>query len=399
MIMNVKNLFLTASVALASFLPITASADDWMADINDAAFVYQLSIPGAHDAATGHGTSADSFARTQEANLSAQWATGVRAFDLRPTVSGSNVNINHGIVSTKIDFRTAMFLLRDSVIAHPTEFAIVMMRHEDDNESNEEKAAWPKLVGEILADESLAPYIIPFARNLTVSEMRGKILVLTRNTFDGAKGGVITGWSHSKNLADQKNAKITQARGTTQATLYCQDFYDVSASGAVADKKAAVSNLLAYSVKQHTRSNYIWIINHTSGYSKTFFGIASVDGYRDNAATQNAAVIEYLKDESHWGPTGIIVMDFAGRDSSGGYSVMGKSLTRAIIENNSRYTPKMSALVGIEEVGEENMTEANGAALGSEVYTLDGRRVSGTAKGGLFIVSNGKGGAKKVLVP
>ena len=397
-----KSLFLSTCLIVFSLIPSSAIADDWMANIDDAAYVSQLSIPGSHDAATGNGTSADSFARTQEASLSEQWSAGIRAFDLRPTVSGSIVNINHGIISTKIDFRTAMNLLRDSVIAHPTEFAIVMMRHEDDNETDKEKAAWPKLVGEILADESLAPYIVPFVRNLTVSEMRGKIVVLTRNEYNGAKGGVINGWSHSKNLADQKKAQITQARISTKATLYCQDFYEVTASGAVADKKAAVENLLNYSVKQHTRSNFIWIINHTSGYSKTgLFGIVTADGYKDNAATQNAAVIEYLKDESHWGPTGIVMMDFAGRDKSGSYNVLGLSLTRAIIENNARYTPKMNAAVGIDQLEMEELQGDEEAATGQAeagIYTIDGLKSSKLHRG-LNIVVNENGGAKKVVLP
>ena len=102
-----KSLFLSTCLIVFSLIPSSAIADDWMANIDDAAYVSQLSIPGSHDAATGNGTSADSFARTQEASLSEQWSAGIRAFDLRPTVSGSNVNINHGIISTKIDFPTS----------------------------------------------------------------------------------------------------------------------------------------------------------------------------------------------------------------------------------------------------------------------------------------------------
>lgn len=382
----------------AAFTAQGLYADDWMARLNDGIYCNQLSIPGAHDAGTGHGTSMDSFARTQDGDISAQWAAGVRAFDLRPTVVEDYVNINHGVIQTNVTFKQAITILRDSLIAHPTEFAIVMMRHESDAESSTENAQWPNMVGQILTDPAIEPYIMPFSRTATVYDMRGHILVLSRNDYQGSKGGIITGWSHSSNYADQKSAKISAAKGSVKTTLYCQDFYDMTGDGGPETKKAAVEKLLEFSTEQHERANYIWIINHTSGYSKTLFGAATQDGYRDNAATQNTAVINYLKDEEHYGPTGIIVMDFATSDKSGNYNVNGLTLTRTIIENNFKYAPREDLTVGIKHIGDDADQLPSASGNVENWYDVSGKSVSRPTHSGLYLVRTASGKTRKVII-
>ena len=332
---------------------LSSRADDWMARLDPAAYAYQLSIPGTPDAATGNGFTGDlglwfgdAMGRTQDATLAEQWASGIRAFDLRPTVIDGQLHINHGILQTALTFAEAMQLLRDSVEAHPTEFAIVMMRHEDDAEDNTARAQWTTLMGEALNDETLAPFIIPFSRDLTVGDLRGHLLVLSRNAYKNPKGGIISGWSHSATYNDQTKASITAGKGGTKATLYCQDFYELTDSDAPAKKTDAVKRLLTYTLQQHTRKNFVWTINHTSGYTAS----ASSDGNRDNAATQNAALLNLLQEEANAGPTGIIMMDFAATDASAAadtdhaepYPVLGLSLTRAIIEQNFRYDQRLN---------------------------------------------------------
>ena len=67
-------------------------AENWMSRLPDDAYVAALSIPGAHDAATGSGWAGlngpigNLFAKTQDLSLQALWDAGIRAFDLRPAV-------------------------------------------------------------------------------------------------------------------------------------------------------------------------------------------------------------------------------------------------------------------------------------------------------------------------
>lgn len=72
-------------------------AGDWMKNLPDNIYISQLSIPGTHDSGTGNGVALAAFSQCQDIPVSQQWAAGIRAFDLRPKVKGSYININHGI--------------------------------------------------------------------------------------------------------------------------------------------------------------------------------------------------------------------------------------------------------------------------------------------------------------
>ena len=136
----------------------TAYASDWLSRIDDDRRVCRLSIPGTHDACTGYGFVAQDtlagnyIACTQQLDISAQWAVGVRAFDLRPDVLTTQpakdpnakyrkhhkddnqpkrmLQIYHGEFATRQTFNGVFDVLRDSLAAHPTEFAIIIMQHE-----------------------------------------------------------------------------------------------------------------------------------------------------------------------------------------------------------------------------------------------------------------------------
>ena len=334
-------------------------ADDWMARLGDHVYVDQLSIPGTHDAGTGHGfdggkinsswsifiriAGPDNYGRTQDKSIGEQWDSGIRAFDLRPCVNGNSLHIYHGILGTNISFHDALTIIRDKVAEHPTEFAIVMMRHETEGDDGDD--TWAEKMNEMLTSDEFLPYLATFKPDLTVKDLRGKILVLSRDNYaDSPLGAYIYNISHEPGFEQQQNASLSSSKGSTK--LCHQDYYDCSGNNGKQIKTDAITTMLDYSTTQSKRSDasHIWFINNTSGYSKTtsIFGsnISTADGYRDNAATQNAAVIGYLSE--HHGPTGIMFMDFAGTDESNGNNVMSQSLTNAIIENNFRFEPEVS---------------------------------------------------------
>ena len=71
------------------------------------------------------------------------------------------------------------------------------------------------------------------------------------------------------------------------------------------------------------------------------------NGYRENATYTNRAFIDYLT-EHEAGPTGIVLMDYAGVDQSQGYNTgtvyatLGKELTDTLIANNFKYLTRRS---------------------------------------------------------
>lgn len=319
---------------------VGADAAPWMRDLSDDAFVSQLSIPGTHDSATGHGFTSwlmGNYATTQDLNIAAQWGKGVRAFDLRPAVANGVLQIYHGSAATKLWFHDALADICRQLDANPTEFAIVLMRHESDGDSN--NSSWAELTAGAFADENVAAHMVKFNPDLTVGDVRGKMIVLSRDAFTSNLVGFISGWSHSPEFAEQKSGSIK--RGTRTASLYVQDFYDCTASGAAAQKDAAITALYEYSrglCAETCRTPNRWVINHTSGYTRSAFPNGTW-GYRENAARANQHLINLLQQEPH-GPTGIVLMDYAGVNKSGDQQTVGEDLVNALIANNFKYTPR-----------------------------------------------------------
>ena len=332
-------------------------ADDnasWMQRVADDAYISQLTIPGTHDSGTGHGfqgflglMGGDSYARTQDKTITEQWQSGIRCFDLRPCVDGSDLRINHGVIQTKLTLADALTTLCGLLDQHPSELAIVIIRHETDGDDND--ASWNTKMKALLADEPVKSHAVNFTPQLKMSAARGKILILSRDQYNTTPvGGFITGWGHTTDINNQKNGKIKGPASSSQATCYIQDYYDCTASGAKEAKRSSIRTLMSFFAEQNA-STRVWCINHTSGYSLTesLFGseVSSSDGYRDNAATQHAALLDFLAD--HSGPLGIIVMDFAAVDASKGYQVKSLALTNALIENNFRTSDYARAIDAI----------------------------------------------------
>ncbi len=336
-----RHIFLT----LLLVLPFTGHAADWMARLADTTRVCRLLIPGTHDAATGDGfIPADTLlgrkaAQTQDKNIAEQWQAGIRAFDLRPAVrtgadGKESLHLYHGEFATTRSFDSVMRQIADSVAAHPTEFAIILMRHEASPSRNETN--WAALMRQSL--DRVGGVLAAFRPGLTVADLRGRILVISRDTYgDVPRGGYAGGWSHSKHLADQCKAWIKGENPSDKARLMVQDFYDTSLPDGIRDKRVAIRTLFSRKKRTDmiTPNACVWMINHTSGYSLTANGpggepVSLSHGYRDNASHTNPLVLGSLRSATEL--SGIVLMDFAATDNSCGYNVMGKTLVEKIIE-------------------------------------------------------------------
>ena len=393
-----RTLFVAIILCL-SVLNVQAGNEAWMANIPDNTFLSQLSIPGTHDAGTGHGVnnylgfiSGSTYAVTQEKTLTEQWNSGIRAFDLRPAVDGSRLRIYHGVISTNLYMDNALSTLCGLLDSHPTETCIVIMRHE--SEADDNNNTWGTKIKEVLNSAPTNTHAVNFNPTAKLGDVRGKIIILSRDNYDtNPVGGYITGWGFSSDFNSQQGGKISGVG--TQGPLYIQDFYDVSASGAPATKTSSIQRLLQFSTSENTNPG-LWVINQTSGYSKTgsMFGytFATSEGYRANAATQNPIVIDYLS--SHTGPTGIILMDFAGEDASSGYNVKGQALTNALIANNSKTGPNTEYFRAMATIVPNNKYVVTTIVNGVKYYlTTRGLLTDDVANAGVFTFSRVEGAA------
>jgi len=347
-------------IALWVFV-LSLHAENWMKRLPDDTYISMLSIPGSHDSGTGNGfpgitTSiygpfGDKYARTQDKNFEEQWNMGIRAFDLRPAVQDNYLNVNHGIMPTKLRFDNALYFLRDKLKENPSEFVIIHLLHASAGDDN--SSAYGKRLLELLGRDDLKDFFVEFKSTLTVKEMRGKILLLSRNEYaEQPVGGFFRNWTGQIDWSQQTKGQIAGTNGTT-ATLYMQDYAETYREGDLDRKVEAVRQLLDFSTKHNTRtaSDIVWVYNFASAYSKVSRlyipliidqDISSSDGYRDNAAHTNAAIIDYLADPTHTaGPTGIVLLDYVGVNSSNGYNTRGQEVVDALIANNFRYLQDM----------------------------------------------------------
>ena len=310
---------------------------NWMQHLDDTPTVASLSIPGAHDAATGEGLQMVSgFGKTQELSLAALWDCGVRAFDLRPAVNGEELHIYHGPIRTKVSFNEALDIICRKLDEHPTEFAIVIMREENDSENSAERALWPQAVGKAI--ENIGDRAAIFSPAMSVRDARGKIIFLSRNVYTGNnRGAIIKGWNHSPQ--GTTDAVITSLANGATARLQMQDYYAPTDKEKQKAKEEAVLQCLQRAASAPAD---VWTINFLSGYSNRWLGFtpfATTSGYKRNAERIHPIVIDSLTTKSQ--PTGIMMLDFAGCDKTGGgiwhwsvFETLGAELVDKIIGQN-----------------------------------------------------------------
>lgn len=359
--------FLAAlAFSLCSFAQHPSGVDwtptDWMGLLPDNALVCQLSIPGTHDSASGEGwrgvagvVAGDLMSKTQEAKVSEQYNAGVRAFDIRPSREGSGSSAvlwnSHG--ATTIDKKVEDLL--DEMIAfldqHPTEFFLFHVF---------KGGTWDApLFSQLLNKDKYKGRISEFRDDLTVGEMRGKLLFFSRHDHEGQPwpGGFMRNWSESGSLESKAayvnaNGLDDYTRNQGSAQLYIQDISSPSNDAAVQEEVDYMIKLLNYTTT-HTvskNSDIAWTFNLTSGCNGT-----GSSGYRKNAGITNKRVVEYLSDPNYVpGPTGMVLMDFACVETVSALfsktNVYGTQLIDALIDNNFRCKPSQLVMQKADDV-------------------------------------------------
>ena len=346
----------------------------WMDRLNDSRLVTDLSLPGTHDAATAEGWTGlaeligDLAARAQDLTIAEQWGVGVRAFDIRPQKDGDVLRCMHGISGTKLLVGDFFAKLRDLLAASPSEFAIVTTKI-DTSAGEPEVVEWAPLFNSLIHSGSLRQCFVEFSPRLTVGDVRGKILLLSRNKYaDKPLGGFITGWSSDKDFANQQGGTITGSDGNSCA-LWMQDYYEPNSDREGKDRAIRLMLDAAMS-RDMTVERPAWVMNYTAGNTQMFLS----DGYRENAVYAHQLVLDYLADEAHTNSTGIVYMDYAGVEQTKSasddsyFEVKGLQLVQALIAQNFRRSETGIVSMDNGEWKIDNEADA--------WYDLNGRRVN-----------------------
>ena len=359
------------TIVIAYDLPTPIT--DWLGMVKDDTKVCKLSIPGTHDTMTGMGFyqpvlkyAFNTTAISQVSTLEEQMACGLRFFDIRPVVSIDTLatdpaekqilRLSHGISEIDVTFEETIDLLQRYLKDHPSEFFIAKLQADNgmENQSN-----WAVLLNKVLSKQKYdGLFVEDWRPDITVGEMRGKILWLSRYDLRPLNDLfhypiVYCDWpdedpdiNEDLNPEAQRScAMYNMNDATVKATLYKQDYYKTTTEKRMKNKQQTVIDMMHSAREATAKDDNIWIVNHCSAYTEV-----SPRGYITNAANLHPLVIADL--QSYEGTVGIMPMDMACHDyvhciiNGGtpytsdylyGFYPMSQSLTNLLIKSNTPY--------------------------------------------------------------
>ena len=344
-------------------------ATDWLDMVRDEVKVCKLSIPGTHDTMTGMGFYQPGLkfvfnmtAISQLSDLEEQMNSGLRFFDIRPVVSTDTIakkkilRLTHGISELDVSFEQTVDWLQAYLKAHPSEFFIAKLQF--DNGFEDQKDLYSLLSDVLHMSKYQGLFVENWCPDITVGEMRGKILWLSRYDLRLLNDVyhypiVYCDWpdedpdiEEDLNPTAQRNcAMYNMEDSTIKARLYKQDYYKTTTEKRMKNKQKTVIDMMHSAREANATDENIWIVNHCSAYTEV-----SPRGYITNAANLHPLVIEDL--QKYEGTVGITPMDMACHDyvhcivNGGtpytsdylyGFYPMGQSLTNLLIKSNKSY--------------------------------------------------------------
>ena len=355
------------SILVAYDLPTPAT--DWLSMVRDETKVCKLTIPGTHDTMTGMGFYQpvlkyifNTTAISQVSTLEEQMNSGLRFFDIRPVVSTDTIakkkilRLTHGISELDLTFEWTIDQLQSFLKAHPSEFFIVKLQF--DNGFEDQKELYSLLSDVLHMPKYQGLFVENWRPDITVSEMRGKILLLSR--FDLRLYNIIyhypivyCDWPDEdpdveediNPEAQRSCAMYSMEVDTLVATLYKQDYYKTTTEKRMKNKQKTVIDMMHTAREATASDENIWIVNHCSAYTEV-----SPRGYITNASNLHPLVIDDL--QTYEGTVGIIPMDMACHDyvhciiNGGtpytsdylyGFHPMSLSLTNLLIKSNKSH--------------------------------------------------------------
>lgn len=346
-------------------------AEHWMADLPDNMFVAHVSIPGAHDFATGeenwagdiYSSSGNASSTTQAVTMREQLDRGIRGIDLRPGLHSDDLlYCYHGIARTTKKLEEAVDDMVAFLQKHPKEFFVVHFFRGNVYNSSSESGAGRKVSDADRArynselkrifEEKYGQYVVNFEPNLTVKEARGKMVLFTRDRISFVhldKQARITNWDTE--FPNQYNpAYITNELNADLTTkLHVQDISE--GNDDVRNRKIEhCKNLMAFTQAQPTPMEMMnangvyraeWVMNFTSiDNSGSSNPLDNTNGYKGGASVLNPNTVTWINEHKGAGPLGIFFSDYVLRDRTKKHSddkiyyVHGDELVYAIIENN-----------------------------------------------------------------
>lgn len=271
--------------------------NNWMQDIEDNRLVCKMSIPGTHD--TGAYTG-NAWVKTQDKNIEQQLNSGIRFFDIRLVHQNGVLKLCHGSHIFDTTFvgdvlkTTAEFLKE-----HPSETVIMTIKRDHDLDKDGGTKYRGALQKALEGDRALTPYMVKsFRSDFTLGDLRGKMLIISRDGWIMTPSGNIPRWSDNASFT----SSIESTNGSS-TTIHVEDHYKSSSR----DKVNYVAQNVRKAQAAFSSSQNDWFITFTSSTGSWGIGIPA------NTTNQiDRDVNNILRGNDNFRTSGIIVFNFAG---------------------------------------------------------------------------------------
>lgn len=285
----------TAIVSLFAMLPLssksaTAKGCEWMKGVNDSVSLTSLSLPGSHDSGALHSIG-DVSGKCQDLSVYDQLNCGVRFFDVRLQLRGSELKVVHGFVDQKLDFSSVLNDFDSFLKAHPSEGILVSVKKESDDEGS-------AMTFEESLMESLSKYSYwDESRTLpdSLGKLRGKAYLVSRYKNNSIGLPSYEGW------IEHDEEDLSNTFDIEGSNLHVQDYFKIKD---IENKKKEIISCLDYSQSNLDRL--------TLNFSSCYFLDSFPPSYAGSAAKLiNAWLPEVIEERKN---LGVIISDFVTSD-------------------------------------------------------------------------------------
>lgn len=272
--------------------------NNWMQDIEDNRLVCKMSIPGTHD--TGAYTG-NPWVKTQDKNIEQQLNSGIRFFDIRLVHDNGILKLCHASVifhdRNLVDnvLKTTVEFLKE----HPSETVIMTIKRDHDLDKDGGTKYRGALQKALEGDRTLTPYMVKsFRSDFTLGDLRGKMLIISRDGWITTPSGKVTSWSNNASFS----SSIESTNGSS-TTIHVEDHYKSSSR----DKVSYVAQNVRKAQATFNTPKNDWFITFTSS--------TGAIGWAQPQTTTNQIdrdVNNILRGNENFRTSGILVFNFAG---------------------------------------------------------------------------------------
>ena len=249
---------------------------EWLKEIDDTTPLRDVDLPGSHDTMALYSI-ADLAGQCQTLSLNDQLNLGVRFLDIRLKEDHNSLKAVHGFIDQKATFKDINETVTSFLEKHPSEFIIMSIKEEADPSGSNisfEQALLKYLDSPIyLKEQTTVPNY--------VSEIRGKVLLLSRYKDPSIGIPAFSGWADSTSF-------------TLPNDIYVQDTYKIESKEQKQDEVVKCFNETGHTLK----------INFLSAYR--------TDGFPPSYAMSAAKDINpwINKEISKYNDRGVVLYDF-----------------------------------------------------------------------------------------